>query len=69
MVNNLDFEEFGSKRSDLFRFDLELSVAYTIDKHWEISLDYSIALNANEDVYLLTNPNQRVLAGIQFYLK
>lgn len=66
MTNNFDFKDFRSKKNDLLRLDLELEFSRSLHKKWNISLLFSRALTAKNDVYLVTNALNRIQCGIQF---
>lgn len=68
MENNRDTDDFRAQTSDMFRYNLDVEVAYAFSKSFFATLRYSIGLHPNADIYLLNNPSHQVSLGFDYKL-
>ncbi|MFT4754992.1 MAG: hypothetical protein ACI9GM_000994 [Salibacteraceae bacterium] len=66
LENNLDFENFISQTSDLFRFSFQGEIYYPVFDRIDVSVLYSIALTPLSDHYLLINPQHQIAFGLKY---
>lgn len=66
LENNLDFDNFISQQSDLFRYAVQGEFYYPITEKWDASFRYSIAMTPLSDHYLITNPQHQIQIGLTY---
>lgn len=66
--NNLDFENFRTQTSDLFRYSTQVEFQYVMTKHWATTFTYDYAFYPNRDHYLFTNPQHQIKVGIIYQI-
>jgi len=66
MVNNLIFEEFRAKASDLYRYSICLEAQYLIFPKTNITVTYSRALYPITSHYLIFNPINQIRMGFTY---
>ncbi len=66
LENNLDFDNFISQTSDLFRYSFQSEVYYPLFGNLDAMFHYSIALSPLKDHYLVTNPQHQFSLGLKF---
>lgn len=65
--NNRDDEDLRSATSDNFRYNVELEMLYRIYKGLGATLHYSRIVYPKADHYLILNPSDQVMVGLNYH--
>lgn len=66
--NNLDFEEFRTKRSDLFRYTLHGDFQYALFRRFYLTVTYETVIFPIRDHYLFINPQHQIRLGVTYQI-
>lgn len=64
--NNLQFDDFRAKATDLWRYSFLVDLSYNLTERFALTMRYYTVLSPNVDAFLVSNPAHKIGLGVNY---